>query len=92
MTKLQKMLGLMLLTAAPAWAQVAPQDLAAQHAQTQAQLNQQSTQTQASAQQLQQSMAQDRARERQLFPVTPAGTAPYVAPPPPPPPPPLKTN
>ena len=94
MTKLQKMLGLMLLTAAPlgASAQIAPQDLATQQAQTQDQLNQQNAQSQASDLQLQQNMAQDRAREQQLFPATPAGVAPYVAPPPPPPPAPPKTN
>ena len=92
MTKLQKMLGLMLLTAAPASAQIAPQDLATQQAQTQAQLNQQNAQSQINDLQLQQNMAQDRAREQQLFPATPAGAAPYVAPPPPPPPPPPKAN
>ena len=81
MTKLQKTLGLMLLTAAPftapAWAQIQPQDLAAQQAQTQSQVNQQNTQSQINNLQLQQNMAQDRAREQQLFhPASPLGATP----------------
>lgn len=96
MTNLQKTFGLMLLTAAPftapAYAQLQPQDLATQQSQTQSQLNQQSTQTQLNNLQQQQNMAQDRAREQQLFTPQPYGAAaPYVPPPPPraaPPPPP----
>ncbi|MBV9549324.1 MAG: hypothetical protein JO256_06580 [Alphaproteobacteria bacterium] len=44
-----------------------PRSLAAQQAETQAQINQMSTQTQLNNLQLQQNMAQDRLREQQLF-------------------------
>jgi hypothetical protein len=97
MTKLRKILAAMLLTAAPgsAFAQIQPQSLPSQQAQTQSQLNQQSTQSQLGNLQLQQGMAQDRQREQQLFmPPTsgPQATTPQiptpqpVAPKPPPPP------
>lgn len=70
MTKHQKILGSMLLSAAafsvPAKAQLQPQTLQQQQAQTQATLNQQNAQTEANNQQLHQQMAQDRQRTRQL--------------------------
>jgi hypothetical protein len=57
MTNLKKILGLLLLSTAalsfPAVAQIEPQSLAQQQAQTQAQLNQQNAQTQANNQKLQ---------------------------------------
>jgi hypothetical protein len=90
MAKRHKILGVMLLAAAPgaALGQIQPQDLASQRAQTQSQLNQQNTQTQLGNLQLQQGMAQDRQREHQLFtPQTPAPRTPT----PPPPAPPLPT-
>ena len=61
MTKQRKILAVMLLTAAPgsAIAQIQPQSLSSQQAQTQSQLNQQSTQSQLGNLQLQQGMAQE---------------------------------
>lgn len=90
MTKLQKTFGWLLLAATPlagpAHAQIQPQSLADQQAQTQAQLNQQNTQAQINNQQLQQGLAQDQARAqslnnttRQVMPLPP------IKPPPPPP-------
>ncbi len=96
MTKQQKILAVMLLATAPgsAIAQIQPQSLPSQQAQTQSQLNQQSTQSQLGNLQLQQGMAQDRQREQQLF--TPQTTpVPHTPPPPrpaPTPPPPPKPN
>jgi len=87
MTKQQKILAVMLLTAAPgsAIAQIQPQSLSSQQAQIQSQLNQQNTQSQLGNLQLQQGMAQDRQREQQLF--TPQTPVPQTPPPRPPPPP-----
>jgi hypothetical protein len=82
MTKSQKILAVMLLTAAPgaAMAQIQPQSLSSQQAQTQAQLNQQNTQSQMNNLRLEQGMAQDRQREQQLFtPPTPRPAQPPKA-------------
>lgn len=84
MTNLQKILGSLLLSAAavsvPAHAQIQPETLQQQQAQTQATLNEQNAQAQANNQQLRQNMAQDRQRTQQLFhppqPVAPPAPAP----------------